>query len=413
MFNFYPKAGPFFYLLTFHFFFFFICQQHVFMKSLKRFSNEKRNQIKYIIVAVSAGYALGALAFLPAFDININPLSANFIWLYAPIISYAILRHQLMDIRIIFRKSLIYALLIGIITLIYFGFVFLIGISFQNMIGSKSFVSTLFIFGIIALAFKPIERRIQFVIDKFVFKKTSDFLRKENEQLMDAIKNQDRLKAVATLAAGMAHEIKNPLTAIKTFTEYLPSRANDPSFIREFERIVSAEVGKVDGIVRQLLEFAKPVPPKLETTNIVQTIDETLHFLHAEFMNHKIEVTKKFSSDNIWIKADKTQLQQVFLNLFLNSIQAMPNGGVLIISALFESDHIARIRISDTGDGISAKNLPHIFDPFFTTKESGTGLGLAISHGIIKEHGGKVNVDSKLGNGTTFEVTFNNAKTDK
>ena len=90
----------------------------------------------------------------------------------------------------------------------------------------------------------------------------------------------------------------------------------------------------------------------------------------------------------------------------------MPNGGTLITSVLLESDHIVRVHISDTGYGISAENLPHIFDPFFTTKESGTGLGLAISHGIIKEHGGKVRVESKLGNGTMFEVAFSNAKID-
>ena len=205
--------------------------------------------------------------------------------------------------------------------------------------------------------------------------------------------------AVATLAAGMAHEIKNPLTSIKTFAEYLPEKYDDPNFRNNFQRIVVEEVDRVNSIVKQLLDFSKPQELILEKKSVKEIIDETLMLMNSDFLNNGINLIKDYQ-DQGYILVDRKLLKQAFLNVFLNNIQAMPNGGMLKVQVRKENEYI-KITLSDTGCGISNENLKQIFNPFFTTKESGTGLGLSIVKSIIEQHKGIITYTSELGKGTT------------
>ena len=410
VFPYFTAAGTLYHFFTVHFFSYFLISEAILLQSLRRLTYEMKNQIKFVIVATTCGFIAGGFTFLPAYGIPINPVPGHLVWLYAAIISYAIIKHHLMDINLIFRKSLIYSALIGAITSIYFLLVYLISGFLQDQLGYRSLTSVVLIFTIITFIFKPLETKIQEFIDLLIFKKTPDMIKKENLQLLGEVRKQDRMKAISTLAAGMAHEIKNPMTSIKTFAEYLPQKYNDPEFRSKFQRIVADEVDRVNHIVGQVLEFAKPTEPELKPVSAPEILDETLNMLNNSFITHKIDVLKSYPAIPP-ILADKKQLKQVFLNVFLNSIQAMPSGGTLKVSTslLNGADGRVAISIQDTGHGIKPEDLPRIFEPFFTTKESGTGLGLSIVHGIVKEHGGDVKVESRLNEGTTVSVILKNA----
>ena len=208
------------------------------------------------------------------------------------------------------------------------------------------------------------------------------------------------------LAAGMAHEIKNPLTSIKTFTEYLPHKYDDPAFREKFTRIVTQEVGKITSLVQRLLDFAKPAPPHLQPTHVSQLLEETLEFLSSDCLKQRIQIERAYGSDGATIQADHQQLRQVFLNLLLNSLEAMDgNGGTLSVSTTKQDARLA-VTITDTGPGIPNEHLPRLFDPFFTTKPTGTGLGLSIVHRLVTEHRGTITFDSPLRHGTRCTLTF-------
>jgi len=239
-------------------------------------------------------------------------------------------------------------------------------------------------------------------------RKTRNKLIEENRRLMDEIRRTDRLKAVATLAAGMAHEIKNPLTSIKTFTEYIDKKYDDSEFRLKFKKIVGSEVDRINAIVSSLLDFAKPRPLSLKKIQVNKLLEETLALMSNDFIRGKVDVVRGYvsGSENI-IKADPNRLKQAFLNLFLNAMDAMKNGGKLVINTrLSDRGNSLEVIITDSGGGISQEELLHIFDPFYSCKETGTGLGLSITHGIIKEHGGQISCESETGRGTKFIITL-------
>ncbi len=238
----------------------------------------------------------------------------------------------------------------------------------------------------------------------------------------------DRLSSLGILAAGMAHEIKNPLVSIKTFSQLLLQRYQDPDFRATFEDTVPGEVDRINSIVSRLLEFAKPRPVKFEPLLVNKVIDEVLILVENQTKKAKVKVSTQFPDGDLLLYGDEQQLHQVFLNLVLNALQAMrdneepPQGawrGYLDIEATIgharprtrgmravRDTECVRITITDSGCGIPPENLQNLFTPFFTTKEEGSGLGLSVVHGIVSEHGGDIDVTSRVGLSTTFTVTF-------
>jgi len=297
-------------------------------------------------------------------------------------------------------------LLVTFITLIFLISVLVSEYLFHQVIHYQNIVISIIMASLIALIFIPLKNRIQDFVDRSFFKATHLEMAQQNEQFRREVTQSERMKSIAILASGMAHEIKNPLTPIKTFSEQLPSRLDDKEFLLKFSRIINKEVDRIDALVQELLNFAKPSPPELKETNIHQLIEQTLELLNNEIIRHNINLKTSFENKNILISIDPQQIKQALLNIFLNAIDAMPKGGVLRIDSRFHGNDnsILIIEISDTGCGIDPKDLPHIFDPFFTNKNHGTGLGLSITHEIIRNHNGKIFSESKLGEGTTFRI---------
>jgi PAS domain S-box-containing protein len=238
-------------------------------------------------------------------------------------------------------------------------------------------------------------------------------------KLQAQVRRTDRLASVGTLSAGMAHEIKNPLVSLKTFTQLLPERYDDADFRDTFSSLLSHEVARIDSIVNQLLRFARPTKPELTPANLHEILDKALRLVEQPMQQKGITLDRQLSASTDRIRGDAGLLDQAFLNFFLNAIDAMEGSGQLGVTTEVidnpwnagipdqtrDGPHIV-VRISDTGKGIPEQDIPSIFDPFFTTKSEGTGLGLSVTHGIITEHEGTVEVETEPGHGTTFVVSF-------
>jgi len=387
---------------------FWLCTFYAFWKlfvAYRNSSGEKQNQLKYLIFSMLFGFTSGTVNFLLAYNINLpfSPFLTYSGSIWALIAAYAIFRHHLMDINIVVKRTAVYSILVTLITFFYFIIVYLMESFFRGFMGYKSIPWTLSVIALFILVFQPLKNLIQSIVDKIFFKTSQVIMAEELRKAQNEIKRTERLKAVGTLAAGMAHEIKNPLTSLKTFAEYLPVKYTDPVFVEKFHKIVTTEVNKINEIVQQLLDFSKPKPLQLKEVNIHQIINQTLTLLSNSLIKHEITLVRNYSDTVPLIQIDPNKMQQVFCNLFLNSIDAMKNGGKLIITTL-QNNTILEITISDTGEGISQKDLEHIFDPFYTTKTSGTGLGMSIIYGIIKEHKGEIAVKSEEHKGTNFII---------
>ncbi|MBT8368048.1 MAG: PAS domain-containing protein [Deltaproteobacteria bacterium] len=229
----------------------------------------------------------------------------------------------------------------------------------------------------------------------------------EVRALRREIERSQRLASVGRLAAGVAHEIRNPLSSIKGFATYFKQRYQDVPEDQQTAGFMIQEVDRLNRVVSQLLEFAKPVAVSPKPTSLKGLVKDSLKLIERQAQDKQIAINTRNSADIDEVKIDPDRINQVLLNLYLNAIEAMQPGGKLGIE-IFDSEKNGglNIQISDTGHGIAAEDLPKIFDPYFTTKSSGTGLGLAIAHNIVEAMGGTIEVKSKADKGTTFTLTI-------
>jgi len=233
---------------------------------------------------------------------------------------------------------------------------------------------------------------------------------RELKQSQDILRRADRLSSLGLLTAGLAHEIRNPLVAIRTFTQLLPERYDDAEFREGFQGLALKEVDRICGLINDLLSFARPSRPNVAQENINNVVDGIARILETEAKEKNVEIKRNFPAKlpSVWI--DREQMKQVFMNLILNAIQAMKGGGSISIAtrpyAKDQGGQFVQVEIRDTGVGIPKENIDHIFDPFFTNKDEGSGLGLSISHQIVQEHGGHITVESKVGVGTAFFINI-------
>lgn len=228
-------------------------------------------------------------------------------------------------------------------------------------------------------------------------------LYKEQRERFRRMSRADKLATIGELAAGAAHEIRNPLTSIKSSLQYLKTKSQDDKEQRLMDSALE-ETERIDEILSGLLSFSRPSEIKKEKGNLIETLEESLQLISFQLKKQKIKVSLDFPPSPLYLNGDKAQLKQLFLNLFLNSLQAMKDGGELKIEVTPSEDGRALVAISDTGGGIPEENLDKIFDPFFTTKKGGTGLGLSICYGIVQTHQGEIEIKSKVGQGTTALV---------
>jgi two-component system sensor histidine kinase HydH len=229
----------------------------------------------------------------------------------------------------------------------------------------------------------------------------------EIQNLKKEIERNQRLASLGRLAAGVAHEIRNPLSSIKGFATYFKERYKEIPEDKKTAEIMVQEVERLNRVIGQLLEFARPLTILRKPSPLPEVIEHSLKMIERDAQAKGIQIITSFASEITYVALDPDRINQVLLNLYLNAIEAMRDGGTLSVTlSRDERRQGAKITVSDTGIGIKQEDLIHIFDPYFTAKQSGTGLGLAIVHKTIEAHKGEVRVESEPGKGTTVTVVL-------
>jgi two-component system sensor histidine kinase HydH len=226
----------------------------------------------------------------------------------------------------------------------------------------------------------------------------------EIRQLKSEVARSQRLASLGSLAAGVAHEIRNPLSSIKGFATYFKERYRDNPEDGRTADIMVQEVDRLNRVIGQLLDYARPMTMNRQANPVQTVVRHALRMIEGEAREKGIAVEADLPDGVVPLSIDPDRIKQVFLNLFLNALGAMEKGGVLSVHLSEQPDRYVRIEVRDTGSGIDPKDLGRIFDPYFTTKPSGTGLGLAIVQKIVEAHGGAVHAASAPGRGTTVSV---------
>ncbi|MDT7808552.1 MAG: two-component system, NtrC family, sensor kinase [Acidobacteriota bacterium] len=252
--------------------------------------------------------------------------------------------------------------------------------------------------GLLAASFNEMSRKMAEDIER---------LRSMSEYLVRA----EKLAATGALAAGVAHEVNNPLASISSLIQILQSRplgAENEAEAREMLRLVSTQIDRISHVLRDMMDFARQRQPERAPLDVAHVVESSLRLASFDRAFKRLRVTTEFDDDVPQVLADADQLQQVFLNLLLNARDAMSEGGELDIRVSFnEYDSEVIITLSDTGHGIPVEALPHVFDPFFTTKRAGAGLGLAVCQAIVTAHGGRIRIDpNEIATGTTVYVSL-------
>ncbi|MGA2821816.1 MAG: ATP-binding protein [Anaerolineales bacterium] len=241
-------------------------------------------------------------------------------------------------------------------------------------------------------------------------------------ELEERLRRADRLAALGTMAAGIAHDIRNPLTSILIFSQLMSLHHDDPDVRAKFDRVVPRELERVQAVIEDMMELARPSSLHLEPTNMNEVLAQVLELYENQAATLNVKLSRELTPDLPFFMADRKRLHRCFSNIIANGIQAMASGGDLAVrSSLVPAAEFSglqgntsavgapggsaiRVVISDTGQGISSDRLSRIFDPFYTTKEKGLGLGMAITHRIIEDHKGSIDVQSQVGLGTTFTI---------
>jgi signal transduction histidine kinase len=407
--RYYPQAGivyPFFaaYLgLTFLYAFWLLARQY------RQSSGERRNQLLYVVLASLIGFSGGITAFLPVWGVDFPQLSNYALPIYVLIAVYAIIKHRLLDISVVLRAGLIYSVL----TLIFAGFfalaILLTNYLFLSVGHFNPLWTTLLVVFVSVVVFQPLRNRVQAAVDRLFFRgeyryrRALDQLSAENQRLFRTLLQADKLAALGTLAAGMAHEIKNPLASIKGMTQVLTENLHDGGFIHDYMELVPRQLERINRIVENLLQAGRARPAEKKEMDVNHLIGEIMDLNRPLCVRQEIEVDLNLPPlPLLW--GDPEQLHQVLNNLILNAIQALPKGGRLSIQSQLTSQNQICVEIKDNGLGIPSDKIDYIFDPFFSLKEAGSGLGLFVAYRIIQEHGGSIEVESAPERGTKFKV---------
>lgn len=233
-------------------------------------------------------------------------------------------------------------------------------------------------------------------------------------ELERSLRQSEKLATIGQLASGLAHEIGTPLNIIGGRAELIKRRPEDKEGTQKNLDIIFQQTERITKIIQQLLGFVRKKKPEQKNLSIVPLLEATLDFLDHEIQKQKVKVMREINNDLPSVIGDPDQLQQVFLNLILNAIQSMPEGGMLCLSALSKRTskepleegqrQYVVVSVTDTGIGMEKEVVQNVFNPFFTTKDTGTGLGLMVSHGIVQDHEGWIEVESERGKGSVFRV---------
>jgi len=398
----YFRPGLCFYPYTLWWFGLIFYSHYVMIRAFSSAPSTKKNQIKYFFLATAIGYSGGCFDFLPIFGVDLYPYGNLTVCLYPFFMSYAIVKHHLLDINIIIRKTVIYSLVSGILAAILV-FVAMLSAHFtEGYLGYKTFYALAVAACLITAIFHPLQLKIQAFVDKHLFRDWSD------------------RPMVREVASGFSHELKSPLAGLSMQAQLTMSDLED--FGKEHPPL-RKELSKVEDGLRYILNqamdaarrieavrgVAEPAAGQLEPVDIAGVLENSLSALGARLGQANVAVRQDLPKDLPPVQSNGKQLEIVFINLVKNALDAMDgfktnDSHALSLTGLEQNGAIL-VSIKDTGPGIAVKDLNRIFEPYFTTKgHKGTGMGLYLAQQIIKAHGGTIEVKSEAGKGTEFIV---------
>ncbi|OIK14847.1 PAS domain-containing sensor histidine kinase [Bacillus sp. MUM 116] len=226
----------------------------------------------------------------------------------------------------------------------------------------------------------------------------------EKMEIQEQLRKSDTLNVIGELAAGIAHEIRNPMTALKGFIQLLESSIKSEHEM--YYHVITSELQRIDSIINEFLILAKPQAIRYQEKDIKQIMKETVDLLNAQAVLHNVQFITVYEDNLPLIFCEPNQLKKVFINIIKNAIEVMPDGGCILIKISLTETNQIRISIRDEGIGIPEEKIKKLGEPFYTTKEQGTGLGLMVSYRIIEEHQGTIQIESEIGKGATFHITL-------
>lgn len=224
----------------------------------------------------------------------------------------------------------------------------------------------------------------------------------EVHRLQDEIRRQEKLAAIGGLAAGVAHEIRNPLSSIKGLATFFSDQFEDGSEAKDAAGVMVNEVDRLNRVITELLDFSKPTDLNCQPTDLEPLLTRSLQLIQQDTINRGVKLEVDIDKNICPVHVDSDRLTQCLLNLYLNAVQAMPDGGTMSLNCSMDAQGYVLIRLEDTGTGIAEDDLSKIFNPYYTTKGKGTGLGLAIVHKIVEAHHARIKVESAVGKGSSF-----------
>ena len=469
----------------------------------------RRQQLKYMLLGSILGWLGGHCNFFISLGIDIYPYANFLVVVYVLVFTYAILRHQLLDIEVIIKKTLIFTGIFISVYAVFALFAFLGQMFFERFVTANRWLSMIPSVIIVTFTLRPLESFLINATDKYLFQKKYDYkellktfasevlsvleldkliklteekiselMRLEyckmiiadnedikteatlkipisinnrqigalllgkkksdkeytrddmiilqslsntlaiaisNANLIDELTNaqikiaeKDKMATVGTLAAGMAHEIRNPITTIKVFSEYVPDRLKDEVFTNKYRDIIAKEVDKIDHIIQTLIDFSgEDGASATSGVSAYEAVEELVSIIaQNKDVAGRVDFVNNIPPDLAKINVNKEELDEIILNLTQNAIHAIPEKGMITFSAE-EKEKSITIEISDTGSGMSEETIAHIFDPFFTTKSRGFGLGLFVVKELVQRNKGEISVESRVGEGTKFKLKFN------
>ena len=225
------------------------------------------------------------------------------------------------------------------------------------------------------------------------------------KKLEQELRRNERHAALGKVAAGVAHELRNPLSSIKGLALLLRNKLKEDNSSREAAEVMISEVERLDRSIGELLDYARPESMEKQNVELIEVIEKAMLLIASDAKEGGVEISEKYQEGACLVQGDADRLTQVFLNLFLNSIQAMPKGGTLEVCVDTTEDKVI-VKVVDSGVGMEQDTLEKIFDPYYTTKNQGTGLGLSITAKIIEEHEGRIEFKSQKGRGTEAKLIF-------
>jgi signal transduction histidine kinase len=367
-----------------------------------RVSPLKRNQIKYFFLATALGFTGGCMAFLPDFQIDIYPWGNFCTCIYPLIIAYAIVKHHLMDINMVFRKSLVYSLMTAMLSAIYLVLLTQGSHLLQSVFGASTLMISVFAACLITAVFLPLRNRIQSFVDKYFFSSWAD------------------QPLAREIAAGFSHELKSPLAGLSmqaqmalleledlekkggSLKQALPKIRHELNYILKQAMDAARRIEAVRGV-------ADTTPGQMDPVDLPAVMENALCVLEPLLGEYQVTIRNTMPSELPPVLGYAKQLEIVFINLMKNALQAMntfkrPEPHTLTLGGSAQNGRVG-VSVRDTGPGIPTTDLAHIFDAHFTTKgRQGTGMGLFLSHQIVKAHSGSIDIRSQEGQGTEFIV---------